>query len=153
MGGAMFPPARGGGAAGAGDTARGRAGRSAWAAPPPPPRGAAGKDVGGGAQEAVSQSQPGKGSGSRARSGGRAPEGALLLTGGSPRARSRPPAAKAQPVARPSLLGGGIALWHLRVSFSFAAGSCLLSVPPSLLWSSLLERVACFLLLLGAFSY
>lgn len=92
---AMFPSARGAGAVGAGDTARGRAGRGSRgdlpAARPGQPRG---KDVGGGAQEAVSQSQPGKGSSSRSRSGGRAPDGALPLMGGSLCARSRPPAAR-----------------------------------------------------------
>lgn len=64
----MFPPARGSGAGGAGDTARGRGSLPGAAARRQPPRGtgSAGsrprrEDVRGGAQEAVSQSQPGKG--------------------------------------------------------------------------------------------
>lgn len=101
---------------------------------PPPPAGpgqrrhrrGGGEDVGGGAQEAVSQSQPGKGSSSRGRGGGTDPEGALPVMGGSPRARRS---------GFPDLLlpGGGITLWHLRsVAFSVASGSSPLLLPPSL---------------------
>lgn len=108
---AMFPSGAG---AGAGDTARGRAGRGDLPGARPgqrrlglPRR----EDVGGGAQEAVSQSQPGKDNSSGGLSGGAALEGALLLAGISPCAHSWPPASRRSEFVD-LLLSIGITPWQ-----------------------------------------